>query len=164
MLAKYYQQIQVIMAVLGYYEGKCDGAWGPKSIEAMRQWEMQDSFEPAIPRNGMPFTGRGQLPDGMMYGQGVSIISEHLTSERGLELLKTPLMCLSDIEKAHGVEKSNAPEKKAQYSHVEVKQEQPIVVETQVDHVASSPDAPVVDEAKDNKEDSKKDNWLQNKK
>lgn len=167
MLAKFYQQIQVIMTILGYYEGKCDGAWGPQSIEAMRKWEMTDSFEPAIPMNGKPFVGRGRLPEGIMYGPNATLMSEHLTSEKGLELLKTPLMCLTDVEKAHGKHAAE-PEQKPQYVHVETKQEQPVKVEQQVDHTASAPLVPEVTEVKtetpENKDKSdKKDNWLNKK-
>lgn len=67
MLNTFFQKQQLIMTMLGYYSGKCDGIWGPKCVEAKRKWEYEDNFEPAVPSNGLPFTGRGKLPKGMSY-------------------------------------------------------------------------------------------------
>ena len=68
MLNIFYQKTQVIMTMLGLYDGACDGVWGPKCIEAKRKWELMDEFEPAVPSNGLPFNGRGKLPKGMNWG------------------------------------------------------------------------------------------------
>ncbi len=156
MNALYYQQIQVIMAILGFYDGKCDGAWGPKSIEAMRKWEMTDSFDPCLPQNGKPFMGRGKLPEGIMYGNK-GLISEHLVSEKGLELLKTPLLCCDDVAKACG-EHKQVVEKKPEYVHVEEKKPAPVVT-TEVDHTASAPEQDVKAP-----ETAKADSWVNKKK
>lgn len=86
MLGEFYQQIQVIMTFLGFYDGACDGVWGPKCIAAKRKWEYDDSFEPAVPSNGLPFTGRDRLPKGLIY------------MHRGLHI-KCLKMTKEDIEK-----------------------------------------------------------------
>ena len=86
MLGEFYQQIQVIMTFLGFYDGACDGVWGPKCIAAKRKWEFDDSFEPAVPSNGLPFTGRDRLPKGLIY------------MHRGLHI-KCLKMTKEDIEK-----------------------------------------------------------------
>lgn len=67
MLNRFYQKQQLIMTQLGFYDGVCDGVWGPKCVAAKREWEYDDRFEPAVPSNGLPFTGRGKLPRGMNY-------------------------------------------------------------------------------------------------
>ena len=120
MLGKFYQQIQVIMAVLGYYEGACNGVWGQKSIDAMRKWELADDFEPATPQNGKPFTGRGKLPDGIHYGAGLTLITEHLYSEKAQELLKTPILTVEMINEQCGGEcaaKSEPEPEEPKYVH-----------------------------------------------
>lgn len=103
MLNQFYQQIQVIMTFLGYYDGVCDGVWGPKCIAAKRQWEYEDSFEPAVPSNGDPFTGRDRLPKGLMYarGNGLKIVCLRMTSEDSEKILKEKgeLVTTDHIEK-----------------------------------------------------------------
>lgn len=89
MLNKFYQQQQVIMTLLGYYDGKCDGVWGPKCFEAKRLWETTDAYEPAVPTNGLPFSGRGKLPKGMSWGhKGLSIVWSGWDEEKAAEILK----------------------------------------------------------------------------
>lgn len=88
MLSNFYQQIQVIMTFLGYYDGKCDGIWGPKCIAAKRKWEYEDAFEPAVPTNGNPFTGRDRLPKGLMYKRkGLEIVCIAMTEEDRKKIL-----------------------------------------------------------------------------
>ncbi|QZE56374.1 hypothetical protein pEaSNUABM40_00180 [Erwinia phage pEa_SNUABM_40] len=89
MLNKFYQKLQVIMTLLGLYDGQCDGVWGPKCIEAKRKWEMMDEFEPATPSNGLPFNGRGKLPKGMNYAfKGLDILWDQWDQEKADAILK----------------------------------------------------------------------------
>lgn len=60
---------QLIMNCLGFYNGKFDGIWGPKSIDAKKRFESSSKFLPAIPTNGMPFAGRGPFPNGISAGR-----------------------------------------------------------------------------------------------
>ena len=53
---------QEILGVLGFYFGKFDGVWGPKSIEAKKKFEASPTFVPGIPNNGLPFGDRGPYP------------------------------------------------------------------------------------------------------
>lgn len=89
MLSDFYQQIQVIMTFLGWYDGVCDGVWGPKCIAAKRQWEFDDSFEPAVPSNGLPFTGRDRLPKGLTYmrGKNLEIVCMKMSAEEKEKIL-----------------------------------------------------------------------------
>lgn len=119
MLAKFYQQIQVIMTLLGFYDGQCNGVWGPKSIAAMRKWEMTDEFEPAVPLNGKPFLGRGRLPEGFEYGPGPSILCDLLYSDKAIELLKTPLLSAADVAtQCGGAESCAAQQQEAAPAYV----------------------------------------------
>lgn len=89
MLNKFYQKLQLIMTMMGLYDGLCDGVWGPKCIEAKRKWEMMDEFEPATPSNGLPFNGRGKLPKGMNYmHKGLDILWDQWDQARADEILK----------------------------------------------------------------------------
>lgn len=88
MLNKFYQKQQLIMTMLGYYDGVCDGVWGPKCVAAKRQWEFEDNFEPAVPSNGLPFVGRGKLPRGMNYThKGLDILWDKWDQSRAEEIL-----------------------------------------------------------------------------
>lgn len=130
MLAEFYRQIQVIMTILGYYNGVCNGVWGPKSIEAMKKWEATDAFEPAIPYNGRPFTGRGRLPKGFQYA-GLTILCPELETDKAKELLKTPLLTVQDIEKQCGVKTTQTQEQKPVHAYVYKEPEKvaPVVLE-----------------------------------
>lgn len=105
MLNKFYQKLQVIMTMLGLYDGQCDGVWGPKCIEAKRKWEMMDEFEPATPSNGLPFNGRGKLPKGMNWGyKTLDIIWDQWDQEKADAILKEKGSLLTtDIIHAHAV-------------------------------------------------------------
>lgn len=105
MLNKFYQKLQVIMTMLGLYDGACDGVWGPKCIEAKRKWEMMDEFEPATPSNGLPFNGRGKLPKGMNYGyKTLDIIWDQWDQEKADAILKEKGALLTvDVIHAHVV-------------------------------------------------------------
>lgn len=88
MLNRFYQKQQLIMTMLGYYDGVCDGVWGPKCIAAKAKWETEDSFEPAVPSNGLPFVGRGKLPEGMNYThKGLDIMWDKWDQQRADDIL-----------------------------------------------------------------------------
>lgn len=59
---------QQLLNALGYYHGKIDGIWGPKSIAAKREFESSRDFVPGIPNNGMPFQERPPYPAGIVLG------------------------------------------------------------------------------------------------
>lgn len=103
MLNKFYQKLQVIMTMLGLYDGDCDGVWGPKCIEAKRKWELMDEFEPATPSNGLPFNGRGKLPKGMNWGyKGLDLIWDQWDQAKADEILKEKGKLLThDLVAAH---------------------------------------------------------------
>jgi hypothetical protein len=56
------QRQQEILGVLGFYHGKFDGIWGPKSIEAKKRFEADARFVPGIPNNGLPFADKPPYP------------------------------------------------------------------------------------------------------
>lgn len=90
MLADYYQRIQLIMAHLGYYNGEFDGIWGPACVQAKRDWEMADEFEPAAPNGGLPFRVNGKVPKGLHWGiRTKGLMCAGLTEDRVQELLKS---------------------------------------------------------------------------
>jgi hypothetical protein len=61
------QRQQVIMSKLGFYRHKCDGIWGPASIEAKKKWESKPDFIPGLPTNGLPFGDRDYVPSGVRF-------------------------------------------------------------------------------------------------
>lgn len=61
---------QAVMAALGFYDGEIDGSWGPKSVAAMKLWEMEESFDPALPTRGYPMAYPSRLPKGLGWAQG----------------------------------------------------------------------------------------------
>ncbi len=98
---EHYQFIQIVMASLGLYDGKCEGAWGPKSIAAKREWELLSDFEPAVPNRGLPFTQGCKLPKGMRWVPGNSgkITVDFITDEEFAKLYKEhALLTTSQIE------------------------------------------------------------------
>ena len=56
---------QKVMQLEGFYQGKLDGIWGPKTIAAKVKWERSGRFSPAIPNNGFPLSDRGPFPPGI---------------------------------------------------------------------------------------------------
>lgn len=64
--AEVLQRQQIILAKLGYYNGKCDGIWGPATIKAKQKFECSGKFNPGYPNNGMPFSYDGPFPEGIM--------------------------------------------------------------------------------------------------
>ena len=98
--------MQAVMRVLGYYDGAVDGVWGPKCVTAIRSWECDDSFDPALPTRGYPITYPSRLPKGLTWqpGAGTKIMFSGLPAEQAAkvkELLEayTPITS-SDIDAA----------------------------------------------------------------
>lgn len=82
------QRQQVIMTHLGYYRHKCDGIWGPASIEAKKSWEQDASFIPGLPTNGLPLGDRDILPQGMRFSKTERMFTyQGLTDEKIAEIL-----------------------------------------------------------------------------
>lgn len=67
---------QQILKALGFYHGKIDGIWGPKSIDAKKKFEASPSFPPGIPNNGMPFRDNGPYPAGVTMNHMTGLL-EH---------------------------------------------------------------------------------------
>lgn len=59
------QHQQIVLKFLGYYDGKCDGIWGPDSVAAMRRFELSGKFNPGCPKNGQPINNYRKLPAGL---------------------------------------------------------------------------------------------------
>ena len=58
---------QLILQLKGFYSGALDGIWGPKTIEAMSNWERK-GFAPGLPSNGLPLANKGPWPAGIRKG------------------------------------------------------------------------------------------------
>lgn len=56
---------QELLKALGYYHGSVDGIWGPKTIQAKKEFESTKNFNPGIPNNGLPFKLDGPFPKGI---------------------------------------------------------------------------------------------------
>lgn len=77
---------QLVLAFLGFYPGAIDGIWSNSTIAAMKKFEMEDSFLPAIPTGGMPFPANCRLPKGMFWDKRL-VSHRKLTKEAMEELL-----------------------------------------------------------------------------
>ena len=58
---------QQVLAHLGFYKGRIDGIWGPKTIAAKQAYE-SSGFAPGLPNGGMPFAPKTTLPRGLKMG------------------------------------------------------------------------------------------------
>lgn len=81
------QRIQAYMYLLDLYAGRCDGAWGPASVDAKREWEKLDSFEPAVINNGQPFFPGCKLPASFTWA-GRKLVSTKFTEHQVSEAIK----------------------------------------------------------------------------
>ena len=82
--------IQAAMTVRGLYDGAIDGVWGPKCVPAIRDWERDDSFDPALPTKGMMFQAPGRLPKGLMWkpGRSLTIMYSSLPADEAAEVTR----------------------------------------------------------------------------
>lgn len=82
--------IQAVMTVRGLYDGAIDGVWGPKCVSAIRDWERDDSFDPALPTKGMMFQAPGRLPKGLMWkpGRSLTIMYSSLPADEAAEVTR----------------------------------------------------------------------------
>lgn len=82
--------IQAVMTVRGLYDGAIDGVWGPKCVSAIRDWERDDSFDPALPTKGMMFQAPGRLPKGLMWkpGRSLTIMYSSLPADESAEVTR----------------------------------------------------------------------------
>lgn len=149
MLSKFYQQIQIIMTILGYYDGVCDGVWGPKCIAAKREWEYHDDFDPATPSNGLPFTGRDKLPKGMVYfHKGLTIMWPRMTKEVVDKILseKGEMITRAAVHAQCGIEEPCEPEPEVKPVAVVSAAPAPVVSTHKVDPIDEKVIVPVVAE------------------
>lgn len=77
---------QLVLAFLGFYGGKIDGIWSDATISAMKKFEMDDRFLPAVPTIGMPFKVNCRLPKGMYWDKKI-VSHRGLTVEAAQKLL-----------------------------------------------------------------------------
>lgn len=107
-----YQFQQLVMTSLGLYDGNCEGAWGPKTIAAKKEWELTQDFEPAVPNGGMPFTRGCKLPKGMRWLPGTDkILVSFISDEEMSKLYKEhTLLTTKQIEDTAQPVKDTAPD------------------------------------------------------
>lgn len=79
---------QMILTVLGYYKGSCDGIWSKASIEAMRKFEASGKFAPALPRNGLPLDLYSKMPPGIFRDSVTANVGAGLLTCIGLDRAK----------------------------------------------------------------------------
>lgn len=77
---------QLVLAFLGFYKGAIDGVWSDDSIKAMRAFECDDLFCPAVPTQGLPFKAGTKLPKGMYWDKKL-VSHRKLTVEKAQELI-----------------------------------------------------------------------------
>lgn len=82
--------VQAVMRVRNLYDGAIDGVWGPKCVASIRDWERDESFDPALPTKGMMFQAPGRLPKGLMWkpGRGLSIMYAALPAAEAAEVTR----------------------------------------------------------------------------
>lgn len=78
---------QLVLAFLGYYNGKIDGIWSQASIEAKVKFEGDESFVPAYPNAGLPFGTRDKLPKDWYVDKRGNVKHKKLSEEKAKELL-----------------------------------------------------------------------------
>lgn len=77
---------QEILKLLGFYQGKVDGIWGPRSIDAKKKFEASNSFAPGIPKNGMPFADFGPYPANITIDHATNMLQHPRLSEQKEEV------------------------------------------------------------------------------
>lgn len=107
---------QRLMQAEGFYSGKIDGIWGPKTIAAKVKWERSGRYAPAIPNNGFPLSDRGPLPSGVFRKPDGTLTSMKMDQK-------------SEAQQSNNVEASPAPSpapQAAQPQQVEAAQPQQV--------------------------------------
>lgn len=103
------QRQQMILSVLGYYQGICDGIWSSKTIAAMRQFESSGKFAPALPRNGLPLDLHSKMPPGIFRDTITATAGAGLLTCAGLDLDKiTELTPNSTAEESKDLNESES--------------------------------------------------------
>lgn len=82
------QRQQMILTVLGYYQGSCDGIWSVETIAAMRKFEASGKFAPALPRNGLPLDLNSKMPPGVYRDTVTAVPGAGLLTCAGLDKAK----------------------------------------------------------------------------
>lgn len=83
------QRQQEILSVLGFYHGKFDGIWGPKTIEAKKRYEGDAKFVPGIPNNGLPFGDRGPFPALISINHATGLLEHPALAEHAKKFAAT---------------------------------------------------------------------------
>lgn len=79
------QRQQMILTVLGYYQGSCDGIWSVETLAAMRKFEASGKFAPALPRNGLPLDLNSKMPPGIFRDTVTAVPGAGLLTCAGLD-------------------------------------------------------------------------------
>lgn len=58
---------QFYLKEMGFYDGLIDGLWGPKSRQAMRDFQKDDQYKPALKTDDSPFVPFDRLPHGYKW-------------------------------------------------------------------------------------------------
>lgn len=58
---------QFYLKELGFYDGPIDGLWGLKSRQAMRDFQKDDQYKPALKTDDSPFVPFDRLPQGFKW-------------------------------------------------------------------------------------------------
>lgn len=64
-----YKEIQQALADKGYYKGEVNGAWGPESVEAMRNYQREQKIEGDGKLNSLSLIGLGLGPKRALTAQ-----------------------------------------------------------------------------------------------
>lgn len=116
----------MLLHVLGYYRGKCDGIWSELSIKAKRAFERDPKFKPGLPNNGMPFeiSVRAKFPVGIYVDVRTgNLAHEKLTSEKISELSSQLVPAYDSRREAVVKEPEAKPEQPASVEEIILKQQ-----------------------------------------
>jgi hypothetical protein len=72
---------QQILTHLGFYNGKIDGRWGPKTIEAKKEYERDPRYKPAVPTYGLPISSKPPYPTGLYMGSDGLLLIKNVAVE-----------------------------------------------------------------------------------
>lgn len=103
------QAQQIVLAFLGFYKGKIDGIWSEATIKAKQAFECEDSYLPAAPTFGLPFSTGSRLPKGLRWESGF-LTHVKLTMDKVKEIMDTH---------------NNPPRQERKEQHKEPKEQKP---------------------------------------